>query len=129
SEACSNSLQDPECESRLQATFAAFEPDVQVILEEIVDAAPDATVLFLTAYNPFSLGLGTELEAATDAALAEFNAIAGDVADELGVLVGDGFGPMRRTAGATTHMLDASPDIHPVPIGYDLLAGALLDAL
>jgi lysophospholipase L1-like esterase len=129
SEACSNSLQDLECQSRLQATFDAYGPDIEVILEEIEDAAPDATVVFLTAYNPFSLGLGTELEAATDAALAEFNGIASDIADERGVSVADGFGPMGRTAGATTHMLDASPDIHPVPIGYDLLAGALLDAL
>jgi lysophospholipase L1-like esterase len=129
SAACSDSLQDTECQSRLQATFEAYGPDIAVILEEIDDAAPDATIVFLSAYNPFSLGLGTELEAETDATLAEFNDIAADVATELGVLVADGFGPMRLTAGATTHMLDANPDIHPVAIGYDLLAGALLDAL
>lgn len=129
SDACSESLQDGECQSRLRATFEAYGPDMAVILEEIAAAAPEATIVFLTAYNPFSLGSGTELEAATDATLAEFNDIGADVAADLDVLVADGFGPMRLTAGATTHMLDADPDIHPLPIGYDLLAGALVDAL
>lgn len=129
SDACSESLDDPECQSRLAATFESYGPDVAVILEEIEDAAPDATILFLTAYNPFSLGLGTSLEAATDAALSEFNDIAAAVADDFGVLIADGFEPMRLTTGATTHMLDAAPDIHPLPIGYDILAAALVDAL
>ena len=120
---------DPDCQSRLQATFDGYGPDLEVILEEVGDAAPDATIVFLTAYNPFSLGLGTALESATDATLSEFNAIAAGVADDYEVLVADGFGPMQRTTAATTHMLDASPDIHPVPIGYDILAAALLDAL
>jgi hypothetical protein len=102
---------------------------MEVILGEIREAAPDATILFLTAYNPFSLGLGTALEEATDAALADFNAIASAVATDVGVLVADGFEPMRLTTAATTHMLDAAPDIHPVAIGFDILAGALLDAL
>jgi lysophospholipase L1-like esterase len=129
SDACSESLDDPDCRSRLAATFESYGPDVAVILEEIEDAAPDATILFLTAYNPFSLGLGTSLEAATDAALREFNDIAASVADDLGVLIADGFEPMRLTTAATTHMLDAAPDIHPLPIGYDILAAALVDAL
>ena len=73
SDACSESLDDPDCQSRLQATFDGYGPDLEVILEEVGDAAPDATIVFLTAYNPFSLGLGTALESATDAALSEFN--------------------------------------------------------
>ena len=36
---------------------------------------------------------------------------------------------MSGTTGATTHMLDAPPDIHPVAIGYDILAVALIGAL
>jgi lysophospholipase L1-like esterase len=129
SDACSESLDDPDCQSRLEATFDSYGPDMEVILGEIREAAPDATILFLTAYNPFSLGLGTALEGATDAALADFNAIASAVATDVGVLVADGFEPMRLTTAATTHMLDAAPDIHPVAIGFDILAGALLDAL
>jgi lysophospholipase L1-like esterase len=129
SDACSESLDDPDCRSRLEATMAGYGPDLEVILEEIEDAAPDATILFLTAYNPFSLGLGTALESDTDAALSEFNAVAVAIAGDYEVLVANGFGPMQRTTAATTHMLDASPDIHPLPIGYDILAAALLDAL
>ncbi len=129
SDACSDSLDNPDCQSRLQATFDGYGPDLEAILEEVGDAAPEATILFLTAYNPFSLGLGTALESATDATLREFNTIAAGVAGDFGVVVADGFEPMQRTTAATTHMLDANPDIHPLPIGYDILAGALLDAL
>ncbi len=129
SDACSDTLEAAECQSRVSVTFDSYGPDIKIILEQIRDAAPDATIMFLTAYNPFSLGLGTALEAATDATLVEFNDIAAAVADDLGVVVADGFGPMRLTTAATTHMLDAAPDIHPLPIGYDILAGALVDAL
>ena len=129
SEACSRSLTDADCQSRLEATFDGYGPHIEFILDEITGAAPDATVVFLTAYNPFSLGLGTDLEAATDAALSEFNELAARVARESGVIVADGFSPMQRTAGSTTHMLDPVPDIHPTAIGFDILAGALVDAL
>jgi lysophospholipase L1-like esterase len=129
SEACSRDLDDPECRQRVDSAFAGYGPHVEVILGEIQEAVPDATIIFLTAYNPFSLGLGTTFEEDTDQTLSEFNAIAAAVAREMGVLVADGFTPMQRTAGATTHMLDPAPDIHPVPIGFDLLTGALVDAL
>ncbi len=129
SAACSDTLTNADCQSRLQSSFEAYEPDIALILEAIQDAAPDATVIFLTAYNPFSLGLGTAFEAATDSTLADFNAVAAGVARDLGVLVADGQAPMQHTTAATTHMLDANPDIHPVPIGFDILGGALLDAL
>lgn len=129
SEACSQSLEAAECRSRLQATFDGYGPHIEFILEEISDAAPEATIIFLTAYNPFSLGLGTEFETSTDDALSDFNAIATAAALESGVLVADGFTPMMRTTGATTHMLDPVPDIHPTGIGFDILAVALLDAL
>ena len=129
SEACSSSLEDPDCASRVRATFDGYGPDLEVILEEISDAAPDATILFLTAYNPFSLGLGTPFESDTDTTLSQFNAIAAGIAGEYGVRIADGFAPMQNTTAATTHMLDGRPDIHPLPIGYDILATALVDAL
>lgn len=129
SESCSQDLADPECRQRIEAAFQGYGPHMELILERITEAAPDATVIFLTAYNPFSLGLGTALEAESDATLTEFNAIAAGAARSAGVLVADGFTPMQKTAGSTTHMLDAQPDIHPIPIGYDILAGALVDAL
>jgi hypothetical protein len=45
------------------------------------------------------------------------------------VIVADGFTPMQKTTGATTHMFDSLPDIHPKAIGYDLLPGALVNSL
>ena len=36
---------------------------------------------------------------------------------------------MQKTTGATTHMFDSLPDIHPKAIGYDLLPGALVNSL
>ena len=129
SEPCSSDVEDLDCRQRIQATFDTYAPHLRLILEEIEEAAPDATVLFLTAYNPFSLGLGTPFEAGTDEILADFNRLAAQVADDRGVLVADGFTPMQRTAAATTHMLDPAPDIHPVGIGFDILTGALVDAL
>ncbi len=38
-------------------------------------------------------------------------------------------GGHERPTGATTHMLEQPPDIHPRAIGYDILAVALLTAL
>jgi hypothetical protein len=100
------------------------------IFDRVVEAAgPEATVIFLTSYNPFNLGFGSELEAEMDRTLQEFNALAVELARERGILVADGFGAIGGTAAVTTHMLDAEPDIHPVAIGYDLLTGALLEAL
>ncbi len=129
SEACSETLSVPDCQSRLTSAFDGYGADIEFIFDEISSAAPDATVIFMVAYNPFSLGLGTELETTTDSTLDDFNQIAVRIAVEKGILVADAFTPMMRTTGSTTHMLDAPPDIHPVPIGFDILAAALLDSL
>ena len=93
--------------------------------------APDATLIFLETYNPFSLGFGSRvpLEGESDRTLAAFNAVAARVAQSHGALVADGFTPMKGKAATTTHILDNPPDVHPRAIGYDILAAALLDAL
>lgn len=131
SEDCSKSLDTAGCRSRITGSFAAYERDMEVIFEEITDAAPEATVIFLRAYNPFSLGFSAsmELEAESTAILDEFNDIAAAVAADYGVLVADGFTPMLNTTAATTHMLGSPPDIHPNESGYDILACSLLEAI
>ncbi len=126
---CSESLDDPACRQRVADSSATYPRDLAVIFEALTDAAPDATIIFLTAYNPFSLGFGSDLEADMDRTLQEFNALAVDLAEEAGFAVADGFGAMDGTAAVTTHMLDAVPDIHPIAIGFDLLTGALVEAL
>ncbi len=129
---CSEDLANASCQARLDPTLDAYRPNLDRVLREVQDAAgDDTTIVFLTVYNPFSIGFGSAvgLEAQTDEVTEALNALAVEVANERGVLVADGYTPLSRTTGATTHMLDVPPDIHPRAIGYDLLAVALIDAL
>ncbi len=131
SEDCSRSISDPACQERLAPALEAYRTNLERILRDIRRAAGDDTpVLMLQTYNPFSLGLGgLSLEAASNEATDQLNGVAAEVAAKHGVIVADGATPMRGTTGATTHMLDATPDIHPNSVGYDLLAQALADVL
>ncbi len=131
SDDCSESLAAPACAERLDDAFATYDDDLDVIFAALTEAAPDATIVFMKAYNPFSLGFADAVafERQSDQVLADFNAIAEQVAAAYGVVVADGETPMRGTTAATTHMLDAEPDIHPNPIGYDILACAILESV
>lgn len=128
---CSESLDAPACAQRLDSAFAVYETNMVEILNRLAAAAPDATLVFLRAYNPFSLGLGAGVafESQSDATLDAFNDLAEELAIARGFVVADGFAPMQGTTAATTHMLDSPPDIHPIAIGYDILAAAIVDAL
>ncbi len=131
SDDCSQSLSDPACQERLDNAFATYDDDLVVIFDALNEAAPDATIIFMKAYNPFSLGFSDAVafERESDQVLAEFNDIAEQVALDRGLLVADGETPMTGTTAATTHMLDAEPDIHPNEIGFDLLACSFLTVL
>jgi lysophospholipase L1-like esterase len=128
---CSESLETPACRDRIASTFVTYEENMVTIFDELVAAAPDATIVFMKAYNPFSLGFGAAigLEATSNQVLSDFNDLAADLAEERGILVADAFTPMQNTAAATTHMLDPQPDIHPYPIGFDILAQSVVGAL
>jgi lysophospholipase L1-like esterase len=126
---CASSLDDPACRQRIDTTFVTYEENMRRILDDLQDAAPDATVIFMRAYNPFSLGFSIGLETTSNEILDAFNDVAAVIAAERGILVADAFTPMQGTAAATTHMLDDPPDIHPIAIGYDVLAAALRDTL
>ena len=130
SDDCSNDIESKACRDRIAAAFATYEVNIAEIFSRLRRAAPDATIIFVTAYNPFSLGLdGVAFERRSDRILQDFNQIAVDAAVEHGIVAADGFGPMQGTTGVTTHMLDNPPDIHPVGIGYDVLAVAVMEAL
>jgi lysophospholipase L1-like esterase len=131
SAACSEDLLATECRDRIEATLSAYERNVAEIFDRIGDAFPDATVILLTAYNPFSLGFGDRVtfEVESDAVLTRLNTIAALAARERGFLVADGFTPMQGKTRQTTYINAAEPDIHPNPLGYDVLTGALVDAL
>jgi lysophospholipase L1-like esterase len=128
---CSENLSNPACTQRLDATLHAYELNIAQIFTEISDAFPDATVVLLTTYNPFGFGFEDRVsfEETSNEVITDLNAIAAAAALDQGFLVADGFSPMRGVATATTHMVDAPPDIHPNVAGFDLLAGALIEAI
>src|SRR5690606_38549871 len=117
---CEASLDEPACRQRKDAALAAYEQNLERILDRVADASGDATLVLLGSYIPLSLcfGAGHAREAQTDQAVLGLNAVAERVAEAEGVLYADGFAPLRGTTWATTHILDTPPDIHPVSIGY-----------
>jgi lysophospholipase L1-like esterase len=128
---CSADIENPACRSRIADAFESYEANIEEILTRLHDAAPEATIVFLRAYNPFSLGFGTGVafEAQSNETLDALNDVAAAAAADHAILVADGFTPMLGTAASTTHMVDDPPDIHPNAAGYDILAAAILDAL
>jgi len=130
SDDCSDDIDSRACQDRITAAFSTYGVNIEEILSRLRRAAPDATIVFITAYNPFSLGLeGVTFERRSDQILADFNQIAVAAAAEHRILVADAFDSMRGTTGVTTHMLDNPPDIHPLPIGYDVMAVAVVEAV
>ena len=126
---CSADLDAAACRARLDGALAAYEENLPAIFAALREAAPQATIVFLTAYNPFSLGTGIAFEEDTSRTLDRLNDVAEAAATAAGVLVADGFTPMQGLAAYTTLMLESPPDIHPNALGYDVLAQALVAAL
>lgn len=128
---CSEDATASACTERIDASLDAYQRNLDTILDEIDDSFPEATVIFLLAYNPFSLGFEEEVafEAQSNAVLQRLNELAAAAATERGFLIANGFDPMRGTTTATTHMTDTPPDIHPNETGYDVLTEAVLAAL
>lgn len=127
---CGTDLATPECQRVIEQTLVAYRENLARVLDRLTAAAGEARIVFLQAYNPFSLGIGeSQQERESSAILQRLNAVAAEEAARRGVTVADGFTPMQGTTAATTHMLDPEPDIHPNASGYDVLAGAIMDSL
>jgi lysophospholipase L1-like esterase len=127
---CSDSITSLACAERLADSFTAYEQNLPVIFGALRDAAPDARIVFMRAYNPFSFGFdGVQFERDSTTILDDFNDVAAGIAPSYDILVADAFTPMLGTTGVTTRMFDDPPDIHPVAIGYDVLAVSIMDAL
>jgi lysophospholipase L1-like esterase len=128
---CSEDVTGTSCKQRLDAAIAAYRRNMVEIFDRLQSATPDATIVFLTTYNPFSLGFedAVEFERLSNEAVARLNETGAALGRERGIVVADGFGPMRGTTTLTTHMVDTEPDIHPNALGYDILTGAVVDAV
>ncbi len=128
---CADDILAPACAARIDLSLEAYEANIEEIFATLEDAFPDATIVFLQTFNPFSLGFEDQVafEAQSNEALQSLNAIATSAAVGHGIVVADGFSPMRGTTTATTHMTDTPPDIHPNEAGYDVLTEAIMSAL
>ncbi|HET7738485.1 MAG TPA: SGNH/GDSL hydrolase family protein [Tepidiformaceae bacterium] len=129
---CEASFSGEACQARLETALTAYETNLEAILDRLADAADnDTTIVFLLTYNPFSFGFGegNELEVATNDAVSRLNAVASEVAERHDIAVADGFTALAGKTAGVTHMLDNPADIHPLPVGYDLLAAAILAAI
>jgi len=128
---CSDSIAGDACQMRIELSLDAYARNIEEIFATLRDACPDATIVFLEAYNPFSLGFEgqVDFETLSNEALMSLNQIATEIAGRYNILVADGFTPMRGTTAVTTHMTSVPPDIHPNELGYDILTEAVLAAL
>ena len=128
---CAEDILARACADRIDASLGAYEENIDEILARLTDEFPDATIVFLETYNPFSLGFEDQVafEAQSNDALALLNELGATAARRYGILVADGFTPMRGTTSVTTHMTNTPPDIHPNAIGYDILTEAIMSAL
>ena len=77
----------------------------------------------MTAYNPFSFGLGLPFERFADEIVERLNVIIRETAAAHGARIGDPYGLMQGKAASWTNML--SGDIHPNANGYQVLAYSL----
>ncbi|HUU61960.1 MAG TPA: SGNH/GDSL hydrolase family protein [Acidimicrobiia bacterium] len=126
---CAESLDRPACRERLESALTSYQANISVILAALAEAGPEATIVVLETYNPFSLGTGIAFEEGAGLMVARLNSLAAAAAEAEGILVADGFTPMQGTAAFTTLMLASPPDIHPNALGHDVLAQAVMAAL
>jgi lysophospholipase L1-like esterase len=126
---CAESLERPACRERLESALEAYRANIVSIFDALAGAAPDAAIVFVQTYNPFSLGTGIPFEEGTNLTISRLNQTAAVAAESRGIRVADGFTPMQGTAAFTTLMLSSPPDIHPNALGHDVLAQAVLAAL
>ncbi len=128
---CAEDILTPACAERIDASLQAYAENIDIIFSTLADSFPDATIIFLQTYNPFSLGFEDQVafEAQSNDALSSLNSSAAIAAARYGIIVADGFTPMRGTTTATTRMTATPPDIHPNETGYDILTEAIVSVL
>ena len=125
-------IQKPECLNPLNAAFQRYEPNLMSVLTSLQQAAPDATIIVMTLYNPFS---GTPivaeladlaLEGLPNTPLREgMNDIIRVQAQERGAVLVDLYPLFQESA----EDLIADDRVHPNDAGYRVMAEAVLEAV
>lgn len=127
--ACAGGVGSEACATAVDDAVASYEEALATILDRLVAAGPDARLVVLQTYNPFDLGLGLRVERVSTQAAVALNEAAARAAARHGARVADGYTTLAGRITATTGMGDSRPDVHPTPLGHDLLALAILEAL
>lgn len=117
---------EAECQQRFSDVMFVFRKSFTKVMTDLRQAAPQAQIVAITLFNPFS-GTGNFLEAGADLAVAQLNAVVTVVAtsSDVGALVADTFYLFRGRGPE----LIAADGIHPNDEGYRLMAEAVLAAL
>ena len=76
-QAPSESLEAPVCRQRLESALDSYHENITHILSALAEAAPEATIVFLQAYNPFSLGTGIDFEEGSNLMVDRLNNLKG----------------------------------------------------
>lgn len=129
--ACVLNPEEPGCQARLENALASATANLGAILRQLRAAAgPDAIIIAMTYYNPFSGG-GLPLAEVGDQALARLNtAIMAAAADpQVRARVADVAPLFAGQALRLTHMGRFPPDVHPNDDGYVLIGQAFVAAL
>ena len=115
------------CRTRADAALQSFEGSFDQIVKALADALePEAEFYIMTAYNPFSIGLGGPAESFTDEIVGQLNDIIRETATTHDAKIADPYGLMQGKATSWTNLL--SGDIHPNADGYQTLAYSLTQA-
>ena len=126
---CGGDLASQACAAAVDQTAGAYAGVLEAILADVIDAAPDAQVVVLTPYNPFSTGGAGPSDEHTDDAVRAIRQAAQEAAAGHDVAVADPAPAFRGRAATLTRLRERPPDIHPTPLGHDVLAWTVLQAL
>jgi lysophospholipase L1-like esterase len=127
--ACGQGLGTQECAAAIDDAVVGFAERLDGALADLVAAGPEVPIVWLSLYNPFDLGTGSQWEVRAAEAVAALNVAGAEVAAEHGVAVAAGFEAIEGQVGTATGMTASQPDVHPTARGHDRLAVAVLDAL
>ena len=127
SDDCQVPVPTQACQTRADAALQSFEGNFDQIVSSLAEALePEAEFYIMTAYNPFSIGLGLLAESFTDEIVAQLNVIIREIATTHGAKIADPYGLMQGKAVSWTNLLVG--DIHPNADGYQTLAYSLTQA-
>ena len=127
SDDCQVPARTQACQTRADAALQSFEGNFDQIVSSLAEALePGAEFYIMTAYNPFSFGLGLPAESFTDEIVERLNVIVRETAAAHGAKLAD---PYDLMLGKTTFWTNVfAGDIHPNADGYQVLAYSLTQA-